>query len=152
MADCFQKLRDNALMVGGLLVDKVGGPAVKPYQPDGPWKEKSGKVYKRDEGAGSHRRRLYTYWKRTSPPPAMMTLDAAKRDVSQVKRQTTATPLQALVLLNDPQYVEASRALAERVLLDLPDAEIDARMTSLFQRLTSRKPDTKERFGNGYRV
>ncbi len=105
-----EMLRDNALLASGLLVDKVGGPAVKPYQPDGLWKEKSGKTYTRDKGEGSHRRSLYTYWKRTSPPPAMMTLDAAKRDVCQVKRQTTATPLQALVLLNDPQYVEASRS------------------------------------------
>jgi hypothetical protein len=139
-----EMLRDNALLVSGLLVDKIGGPAVKPYQPDGLWKEKSGKVYTRDAGEGSHRRSLYTYWKRTSPPPAMMTLDAAKRDVCQVKRQTTATPLQALVLLNDPQYVEASRALAERVLLGQPDGDVDSRMVEMFQRLTSRVPDRKE--------
>jgi hypothetical protein len=139
-----EMLRDNALMVSGLLVNKLGGPAVKPYQPEGLWKEKSGKVYKRDQGEGSHRRSLYTYWKRTSPPPAMMTLDAAKRDVCQVKRQVTATPLQALVLLNDPQYVEAARALAERVLLELPGADVDARLANLFKRLTSRAPEPNE--------
>jgi hypothetical protein len=139
-----EMLRDNALLVSGLLVDKIGGPAVKPYQPDGLWKEKSGQVYTRDAGEGSHRRSLYTYWKRTSPPPAMMTLDAAKRDVCQVKRQTTATPLQALVLLNDPQYVEASRALAERVLVGQPDGDVDSRMVEMFQRLTGRVPDSEE--------
>jgi hypothetical protein len=139
-----EMLRDNALLVSGLLVNKLGGPPVKPYQPDGLWKEKSGHVYQRDEGEGSHRRSIYTYWKRTSPPPAMMTLDAAKRDVCQVKRQTTATPLQALVLLNDPQYVEAARALAERVLRELPDQNSEQRLSSMFRRLTSRQPDAEQ--------
>ncbi len=71
-----EMIRDNALCVSGLLVEKVGGPPVKPYEPEGLWKEKSGQDYVRDEGEGSHRRSLYTFWKRTSPPPSMMILDA----------------------------------------------------------------------------
>ena len=104
-----EMLRDGALAASGLLVDTIGGPPVKPYQPAGLWEEKSGTAYQRDVGPGSHRRSLYTFWKRTSPPPAMLTFDATTREVCAVKRQTTATPLQALVLLNDPQYVEAAR-------------------------------------------
>ena len=107
-------IRDGALAASGLLVDTIGGPPVKPYQPAGLWEEKSGLTYQRDVGPGSHRRSLYTFWKRTSPPPAMLTFDATTREVCAVKRQTTATPLQALVLLNDPQFVEAARALAQR--------------------------------------
>ncbi len=104
-----EMLRDNAVSAGGLLVEKIGGPPVKPYQPEGLWEEKSGLAYDRDRGPGSHRRSLYTFWKRTSPPPAMLTFDATTREFCAVKRQATATPLQALVLLNDPQYVEAAR-------------------------------------------
>ncbi|HBE67702.1 MAG TPA: hypothetical protein DDW52_06085, partial [Planctomycetaceae bacterium] len=111
-----EMLRDSALAYGGLLVKQVGGPPVKPYQPAGLWKEKSGKVYTRDERDGSWRRSLYTYWKRTSPPPSMMTFDASNREVCMVKRQTTMTPMQNLVLLNDPQFVEAARAIATDVL------------------------------------
>ena len=94
----------------------MGGPPVKPYQPAGLWEEKANISYVRDAGAGSHRRSLYTFWKRTSPPPAMLTFDATSREVCAVKRLPTATPLQALVLLNDPQYVEAARALAQRAV------------------------------------
>ena len=111
-----EMIRDGALAASGLLVDTIGGPPVKPFQPPGLWEEKSGLTYQRDAGAGSHRRSLYTFWKRTSPPPAMLTFDATTREVCAVKRQTTATPLQALVLLNDPQFVEAARALAQRAM------------------------------------
>ena len=111
-----EMLRDNALCAAGLLVETIGGPPVKPYQPEGLWEEKSGLAYDRDRGAGSHRRSLYTFWKRTSPPPAMLTFDATTREFCAVKRQTTSTPLQALVLLNDPQFVEAARGLAQRLL------------------------------------
>ena len=111
-----EMIRDGALAASGLLVDTIGGPPVKPFQPPGLWEEKSGLTYQRDAGAGSHRRSLYTFWKRTSPPPAMLTFDATTREVCAVKRQTTATPLQALVLLNDPQYVEAAGALAQRAM------------------------------------
>jgi hypothetical protein len=131
-------LRDQALSVSGLLVGRIGGPPVKPYQPEGLWEEKSGAKYQRDTGEGSWRRSLYTYWKRTSPPPAMVTLDAAQREVCVVSRSTTSTPLQALVLLNDPQYVEAARALAQRAMQ--ADREPDARLTRIFRLLTSRWP------------
>ena len=107
-------IRDNALAASGLLVGTLGGPPVKPYQPAGLWEEKANIAYTRDQGEGSHRRSLYTFWKRTSPPPAMLTFDATSREVCAVKRLPTATPLQALVLLNDPQFVEAARALAQR--------------------------------------
>jgi hypothetical protein len=115
-----EMLRDNALFTSGLLVDKVGGPSVFPYQPDGIWEATtSGRglvTYRPDQGEGLYRRSLYTYWKRTVPPPAMLTLDAAARTLCAVKRQATSTPLQGLVLLNDPQMVEASRVLAEKLL------------------------------------
>ncbi|MCA9041850.1 MAG: DUF1553 domain-containing protein, partial [Planctomycetaceae bacterium] len=138
-----EMIRDQALYVSGLLVDKQGGPPVKPYQPAGLWKEKSSNVYTRDEGEGSHRRSVYTFWKRTSPPPAMITLDAAKRDVCSVKRQTTATPLQALVLLNDVQYVESARALAVKAIKQEPENR-DRQLVYLFRSLTSRYPEEKE--------
>ena len=111
-----EMIRDCALAASGLLVETVGGAPVKPYQPEGLWEEKSGQKYERDTQAGSHRRSLYTYWKRTSPPPSMMTLDASNREVCVVHRQVTMTPLQTLVLLNDPQYVEAARGLAQRAM------------------------------------
>ncbi|AMV39090.1 DUF1553 domain-containing protein [Planctomyces sp. SH-PL62] len=138
-----EMMRDNALAVGGLLVGTIGGPPVKPFQPDGLWEEKSSQVYVRDVGPGSHRRSLYTYWKRTSPPPAMLTLDAANREVCSVRRLPTATPLQALVLLNDPQFVEAARALAERAFHEAGPTPHD-RVVFLFRVLTGRRPDADE--------
>ncbi|MEM8733386.1 MAG: DUF1553 domain-containing protein [Planctomycetota bacterium] len=137
-----EMIRDTALAASGLLVDKQGGPPVKPYQPDGLWKEKSGQAYKRDAGEGSHRRSLYTYWKRTSPPPAMMTLDASNREVCVVRRQVTMTPLQMLVLLNDPQYVEAAKALASRAAST--ESDLDLRLTYVFQALVTRVPNEAE--------
>ncbi len=138
-----EMIRDTALLAGGLLVEQVGGPPVKPYQPPGLWEEKSGAKYERDVGDGSHRRSLYTYWKRTSPPPSMMTFDAASREVCIVRRQVTATPLQALGLLNDPQYVEAARGLAQRTMLLGSD---DPRQWTVrvFRTLTSRAPTRQE--------
>ncbi len=138
-----EMLRDEALFSSGQLVEKQGGPPVKPYQPAGLWKEKGTQTYERDKGEGSHRRSLYTYWKRTSPPPGMLTLNAAKRDVCLVKRQATATPLQSLVLLNDPQYVEAARALAQKVLEQV-EGSADEKMILLFRTLTSRAPNGAE--------
>ncbi len=138
-----EMLRDGALATGGLLVDTIGGPPVKPYQPAGLWEEKSGTAYQRDVGPGSHRRSLYTYWKRTSPPPAMLTFDATTREVCAVKRQATATPLQALVLLNDPQYVEAARALAARAFRE-GGSTLDDRVTFLFRATTGRRPRARE--------
>jgi len=138
-----EMLRDSALFASELLIDKRGGPPVKPYQPEGLWKEKGSATFQRDEGEGSHRRSLYTHWKRTSPPPSMLTFDAAKRDVCAVQRQATATPLQALVLLNDPQYVEAARALAE---LAMKQAELSTgeQLAYLFRRLTGRIASEQE--------
>jgi hypothetical protein len=138
-----EMIRDGALAMSGLLVDTIGGPPVKPYQPAGLWEEKSGTSYQRDVGPGSHRRSLYTFWKRTSPPPAMLTFDATTREVCAVKRQTTATPLQALVLLNDPQYVEAARGLARRTLTEGGPALAD-RVVFLFRTTTGRRPRPRE--------
>ena len=137
-----EQLRDNALYLGELLVEKVGGPSVRPYQPPGLWHEKSGARYQEDKGEGLWRRSLYTYWKRTSPPPSMVIFDATKRDVCVVRRQRTTSPLQALALWNDPQQVEAARGLAQRVLrADLDDV---ARLGSLFRWCTSRAPEAAE--------
>jgi hypothetical protein len=133
-----EMLRDSLLFASGMLVEKIGGPPTKPYQPEGLWKEKSGLVYERDVGEGSHRRSLYTYWKRTSPPPAMMTLDASNREVCVVRRQVTMTPLQTLLLLNDPQYVEAARGLAERAMRNCD--QLDARVAFLYRSLTGAQP------------
>lgn len=138
-----EMLRDWALAASGLLVETIGGPPVKPFQPAGLWEEKSGAVYQRDVGPGSHRRSLYTYWKRTSPPPAMLTFDATTREVCAVKRQATATPLQALVLLNDPQFVEAARALAARAFHQ-GGSTLKNRVTFLFRATTGRRPHASE--------
>ena len=138
-----EMIRDGSLAMSGLLVDTMGGPPVKPYQPAGLWEEKSGATYQRDVGPGSHRRSLYTFWKRTSPPPAMLTFDATTREVCAVKRQTTATPLQALVLLNDPQYVEAARGLAGKALIAGGPGLAD-RLTFLFRTTTGRRPGPRE--------
>lgn len=112
-----EMVRDQALAVSGLLVEKLGGPSVKPYQPPGLWKELTGgEDYRPDTGEGLHRRSLYTYWKRTSPPPAMMNLDAAGRETCVVRELRTNTPLQSLDLMNDQAYLEAARSLADRML------------------------------------
>ncbi len=112
-----EMLRDQALADGGLLVEKLGGPSVKPYQPDGLWDVATlEKVYRQAHGDDLYRRSLYTFWKRTIPPPAMMTLDAADRSYCTARRQSTSTPLQALALLNDVQFTEAARHIAERMM------------------------------------
>ena len=142
-----EMIRDNALAVSGLLVKKLGGPSVKPYQPDGVWAETaSGQGLRRyvvDTGEKLYRKSLYTFWKRTVPPPAMMTFDAASRDLCSVKRQKTSTPLQALILLNDPQILEASRVFAQRILQNGNIGETD-RISHAFRSITSRLPDERE--------
>ncbi len=107
-----ETLRDQALAVSGLLVGTIGGPSVKPYQPPGLWKELTGgDDYKPDTGAGLYRRSLYTFWKRTAPPPMMMNFDAAGREACVVRELRTNTPLQSLNLMNDVTFLEAARAL-----------------------------------------
>jgi hypothetical protein len=141
-------IRDGALAASGLLVHKVGGPSVKIYQPAGLWEEKSagrGSLarYVQDHGEDLYRRSLYTFWKRSSPPPAMTTFDAADRDVCTVRRESTDTPLQALALLNDPQLVEAARLLAERMVRE-GGAGADERLRYGFRIVTSRLPSGEE--------
>ena len=112
-----EMVRDQALSISGLLVEEIGGPSVKPYQPAGLWKELSGgEDYKADTGEGLHRRSLYTYWKRTAPPPMMMNFDAAGREACVVRDARTNTPLQALNLMNDVTYLEAARKIGERMI------------------------------------
>ncbi len=126
-----EMLRDNALAISGRLVRKIGGPPVRPYEI-----EQSFKPQRRGKGEALYRRSVYTYWKRTGPAPAMMTFDAAKRDVCRVRREHTASPIQAFVLLNGPQYIEAARGLAERLLMG--DAnEVEPMLESAFRTLTS---------------
>src|SRR5262249_33604343 len=114
-----EMVRDQALAISGLLVEKVGGPSVKPYQPAGLWKELTGGGdYRADHGDALHRRSLYTFWKRTAPPPMMMNFDAAGREACVVRELRTNTPLQSLNLMNDVTYLEAARALAQRMMRD----------------------------------
>jgi hypothetical protein len=111
-----EQVRDGALQASHLLSQNLGGPPAYPYQPAGLWEEKSGLKYPQSKGEGLYRRSLYTVWKRTSPPPSMMLFDSAGREVCSARREITVTSLQALVLMNDPQFVEASRGLALRSL------------------------------------
>jgi hypothetical protein len=114
-------VRDSALAVGGLLIDKQGGRSVKPYEPPGLWEAVSfnnSQKYVPDKGEGLYRRSLYTYWKRQSPPPNMLIFDAPTREYCVVRRPRTNTPLQALVTLNDPHFVEAARGLAQRMMAE----------------------------------
>lgn len=138
-----ETIRDAALASGNLLACQVGGPPVKPYQPEGLWKEKSGSSYTRDVGKGSHRRSLYTIWKRTSPPPSMTIFDAPGREVCVAGRTTTQTPLQALVLLNDEQFVEAARGVAFRVLAESSNSASE-RLDRLAEILLARPTSTEE--------
>jgi len=140
-----ETVRDSALFVSGLLKQKVGGPSVKPYQPEGLWEDVSVErrdKYVPDAGDGLYRRSMYTFWKRTCPPPGMATFDAPDRETCVVRRARTNTPLQALVLLNDPTFVEAARILAERTLADAADDP--SRIQAAYRRVLSRKPDEHE--------
>lgn len=140
-----EQLRDNALAVSDLLVCKLGGPSVMPYQPAGLWEESgTGKTYRQSPGEGLYRRSLYTFWRRTSPPPSMTTFDATSREVCIARRERTATPLQALVLLNDPQFVEAARVLAEKLIRE-EGSTVESRLAIAFRLLTSRTPSAAER-------
>jgi len=142
-----EMLRDQALAASGLLNDKVGGKWVKPYQPPGIWKELANQIgenkYRPSKGKDLYRRSLYAYWKRTIPPPVMLTFDASERAVCVLKRESTSTPLQALILLNDPQFIEVSRVLAEAVMQD-DKGDASDWIKEVFLRLTSRYPTTAE--------
>jgi hypothetical protein len=141
-----EMLRDQALAASGLLMEKVGGPSVKPYQPPGLWEEIAMGRPRYDQGKGDdlYRRSLYTFWKRTVPPPAMVTFDAADRSVCSVKRQSTTTPLQALVLLNDVQYVEAARFIGQRMLKE-GGATPEAQAAWAFRLVAGRSATDRER-------
>ena len=148
-------LRDQALFVAGLLTDHLGGPSVKPPQPDGLWKavgySGSNTVrFKPDIGDKVYRRSVYTFWKRTSPPPQMSTFDAPSRESCTARRERTNTPLQALLLMNETQYVDsahqlARRALNEQKIQSLPEGErMAARIDWLYETVTSRPPSRTE--------
>jgi hypothetical protein len=140
-----EMLRDAALVAGGLLVEKIGGPPVKPYQPPGLWAGQNAFLpeYVPDKGAGLYRRSMYTFWRRTSPPPNMLMFDAPSREVCVVHRQSTSTPLQPLVLLNDPQFIEAARGLGERMLREGGTTTAE-RLTFAFRQGTTRRPTVRE--------
>jgi hypothetical protein len=140
-----ETLRDAAIAAGGLLVRRVGGPPARPYQPPGLWHEQNGFLpeYVPDKGEGLYRRSLYTFWRRTSPPPNMTIFDAPSREVCTARRSTTSTPLQPLVLLNDPQFVEAARAIGERLLREAGPAPAE-RLTLAFRLAATRRPTERE--------
>jgi hypothetical protein len=144
-----EQIRDLALATSGLLVERFGGPSVKPYQPEGLWREvamlaSNTREFMRDDGDALWRRSIYTYWKRAVPPPALLTLDAPTRESCVISRQITNTPLQALALWNDEQFVEAARTLAERVLSEPDATDEDARITWLLRTCTGRAPADEE--------
>ncbi len=141
-------VRDSALAASGLLVEKLGGRSVKPYQPDGLWEAvgflgSNTSIYKQDPGDALYRRSLYTFWKRTSPPASLTTFDAPSRETCTVRRPRTNTPLQALVLMNDTQYVEASRRLAERMMTE-GGATPEEQIAYAFRLATARRPAADE--------
>ena len=141
-----EMIRDNALAASGLLVDSIGGPSVYPYQPKGIWKTlatRNATEYIQGEGDDLYRRSMYTVWKRSAPPPAMMNFDAPDRYYCIVSRQKTATPLQSLVLMNDPQFVEAARMLGERCMKE-GDKTVEERIQFIFKNLVGRNPTTQE--------
>ncbi len=147
-----EEIRDTALAVSGLLVGKIGGPSVRPYQPAGLWEELSSRQdsdkfsaqkFVQDHGESLYRRTMYTFWKRTSPPPSLTTFDAPDREKCLVSRERTNTPLQALVLMNDPTYLEAARKLAERMMTE-GGASPAERIAFAFRLATARMPSENE--------
>jgi hypothetical protein len=142
-----EMIRDNALAAAGLLSLKMGGTPVHPYQPPGIWESKVGGVavsYEVSEGEDRYRRGIYTVIKRTSPYPTFITFDAPNRNTCVVRRPRSNTPLQALTMLNDPVYVEASGALAKRVLKEKPSASVEEKIRYAFLLCTARLPDQRE--------
>jgi hypothetical protein len=137
-------IRDQALAIAGLLVEKVGGPSVYPYQPAGIWRDlNSYEDYVQGHGDDLYRRSLYTFWKRTIPPPTMVNFDASSRESCVVRTGLTNTPLQALDLMNNTQYVEAARVLAQH-MMEEGGATPAARIGYAFRRATARLPRPRE--------
>jgi len=142
-----EDLRDQALALSGLLQETIGGPPTRPYLPDAAsWRVLNNMVpeYKRDAAPGIYRRSLYSFWRRTAPPPGMLAFDVPSRDVCTVRRQQTNTPLQPLVMLNDPQFVEASRGLAIRMFRE-GGGDLTSRVGWLFREVLDREPSEQER-------
>ncbi|MCA9058242.1 MAG: DUF1553 domain-containing protein, partial [Planctomycetaceae bacterium] len=143
-----ETIRDQALAIGGLLVETIGGPSVRPYMPEGVWDETSRygnlRNYQHDSGDGLYRRSLYTIWKRTAAPPSMLLFDAPNREVCTIKRSRTNTPLQALTLLNEVTFVEAARGLATRMMREASDSSFRKRMQLGFRLATGRHPSEAE--------
>jgi hypothetical protein len=140
-----EAVRDTALAASGLLNDRLGGPPVSPYQPGDLWTEANSMspAYRQSVGSDLYRRSLYTVWKRTAPIPNMIVFDAPSREVCTARRSRTGTPLQALVLLNDPQFVEAARVLGERMLKESGPTPGE-RVRYAFRILATRQPTPKE--------
>jgi len=139
-----EMVRDQALAASGLLVEQLGGPSIKPYQPEGLWDDlQSTEKYVQDHGPALYRRGMYVFWKRTIAPPMMVTFDAAGRETCIVRETRTNTPLQALTLLNEVSFVEAARKLAERTLSS-GSADVDRRLRSAFRSVLTREPNDRE--------
>jgi hypothetical protein len=136
-----EMIRDQALLVSGLLSTKMGGPSVKPYQPEGLWEQLSAfqgrKLFERSKGEDLWRRSVYSYWKRTVPPPSLSIFDAPTREACVVRRQLSSTPLQALALLNDEMYIETARKFAERIIKE-GGASVSERLAWALRAATSR--------------
>ena len=143
-----EMIRDNFLKTSGLLVNKLGGPSVKPLQPDGLWDEVTGggggslAKYVTSSGENLYRRSLYTFWKRTVPPPTMMIFDAASRDNCEVKRQNTSTPLQSLTLMNNPEFQKAALHLSSNIFYK--KLSLNEKINIVYRTITGRKPNKKE--------
>jgi hypothetical protein len=140
-----EMVRDNALAIAGLLADDIGGPSVKPYQPAGYWQHLNfpRRTWQADTGEKLYRRGLYTHWQRSFLHPSLLAFDAPSREEACVERARSNTPIQALVLLNDPIYVEAARVFAQRVLREGGDG-FDARLRFAFRQALSRGPRADE--------
>jgi mono/diheme cytochrome c family protein len=145
-------IRDQALAISGLINPEIGGASVSPYQPPGLWEELASRLdganwtaqtYKQSKGTDLYKRTMYTFWKRTSPPPTLVTFDAPDREVCTVRRARTNTPLQALVLMNDPTYIEASRKFAERILKE-GGTSVNEKLTFAFRTVLARSPKDAE--------
>ncbi len=144
-----EMIRDYALAASGLLVRRIGGPSVKPYQPSGVWEtvampSSNTKTYEQDSGENLYRRSMYTFWKRSAPPASMDIFNAPTREHTTVRRERTNTPLQALVTMNDPQFIEASRVLAQKAMRETGD-DFDRRLDYVTTRLLAREFSAPER-------